>query len=208
MAERECGECSLCCTVLRVDALRKLGGVDCIHQDVDGPGCAIHADRPVICRRYACLWRRGSLDLADRPDRLGAVLDLVSDGNTVRLEIHEAEPGAFEGSPRLRAIAERHRTTIPVRISDASDVLDADRPVHWLLPTGEEQVVRGEWTETRAPDGTISRRRLAVAARLVRRIWLGARRWRVGGYRGGSPGRSPDARGVLSRAVRRWRRGT
>jgi hypothetical protein len=186
IAERACGECSLCCTVLRVDALRKLGGIDCVHQDVDGPGCAIHADRPAICRRYACLWRRGSLGLEDRPDHIGAVLDLVADGNTLRLEIHQAEPGVFDQSPRLRAIAERHRATIPVRISDAADVLDADRPVRWLLPTGEEQVVRGDWTETRAPDGAISRRRLGVAARLVRRIVLRVRRWRVGDYRGHS----------------------
>lgn len=188
IAERECGECSLCCTVLRVDPLRKLGGVDCVHQDVDGPGCAIHAERPSLCRRYACLWRRGSLAFEDRPDRLRAVLDLVSDGTTLRLEIHEAEPGVFAQSPRLRAIAEGHRATIPVRVSDAGDVLDEDRPVLWLLPGGEEKMVRGEWTETRAPDGAISRRRLRAPARLLRRIVLGVRRWRVAGYRGGSPG--------------------
>jgi hypothetical protein len=182
-AERECGDCSLCCTLLRVDALRKLGGVDCVHQDVAGPGCAIHARRPGICRRYACLWRRGSLDVDDRPDRLGAVLDLVAHGATIRLEIHESAPGVFDRSARLQRIASQYRDGMPVRISDAGDVLDADRPSRLLLPGGEEQVVRGEWTESRRLDGVVSRRRLPAFERLVRRILIGVRRFRVRGYR-------------------------
>ena len=182
-AERECGECSLCCTLLRVDALKKLGGVDCVHQDVAGPGCAIHATRPGICRRYACLWRRGSLDEGDRPDRLGAVLDLVSHGATIQLEIHESAPGVFERSARLQAIASRYRDGMPVRISDAADVLDADRPSRLLMPGGEEQIVRGEWTESIGRDGVSSRRRLPVVERCVRRVLLGVRRLRMRGYR-------------------------
>jgi hypothetical protein len=181
---RECGECSLCCTVLRVDALRKLGGVDCIHQDVAGPGCAIHEERPSICRRYACLWRRGSLGIDDRPDRLGAVLDLIAHGETIRLEIHESVPGLYDRSPRLQAIAAEHRGTMPVRISDVGDVLDADRPVRWLLPGGKEQIVRGEWTESKMLDGRVTSRRLSVLARFLRRGALVVRRWRVRGYRG------------------------
>ncbi len=105
-AQRVCGECSLCCTVLRVDALRKLGGVDCLHQDIDGPGCSIHAKRPRICRAYRCAWLKGSFGEADRPDRLGAVSDFVSSGATVQLEIHESEPGLFDRQPRLQEIAE------------------------------------------------------------------------------------------------------
>jgi hypothetical protein len=182
-APRECGDCSLCCTLLRVDALRKLGGVDCVHQDVAGPGCAIHAHRPQVCRRYACLWRGGSLDAADRPDRLGAVLDLVSRGASVQLEIHEAAPGVFDRSARLQAIAAQFRASMQVRISDVADVLDADRPVRILLPGGDEEIVRGEWTESRRRDGAISIRRLPLLERLVRWLMVGLRRLRVKGYR-------------------------
>ena len=91
--ERRCGECSLCCTVLRVDELSKLGGTSCVHQDVDVPGCAIHAARPEICRGYRCLWLRGGLESDDRPDRLRAVVDVRTNGTSSWLEVREADRG-------------------------------------------------------------------------------------------------------------------
>jgi hypothetical protein len=170
--------------VLRVDPLRKLGGVPCVHQDVAGPGCAIHATRPSLCRAYTCLWLAGGLEEADRPDRLGALLDVVSSGPTVRLEIREATPGAFDRSPRLQAIAARYRATMPVRIGDVGDVLDADRPWRVLLPDGEEHRVRGEWREIVRASGEVERARLPLLERLARRALLALRRLRVRGYRG------------------------
>jgi len=185
--ERRCGECSLCCTVLRVDPLRKLGGVPCVHQDVDAPGCAIHPTRPAICRAYTCLWLRGGLDDADRPDRLGAVLDVVSNGPTVRLEIREAVPGAFDRSVALQAIAARYRASMPVRISDVGHVLDPDRPFRILMPDGDEHRVHGEWSEVRRVSGVVERRRLPWLDRWSRRAMLAFGRLRVRGYRGGEP---------------------
>lgn len=191
-AGRRCGACSLCCTVLRVDALRKLGGAHCIHQDIAGPGCAIHATRPGICRAYRCLWLGGGLEDDDRPDRLGAVLDVVSDGATVRLEIREAAPGRFDASPRLRAIAEQYRVSMPVRVSDVAEVRDPDRPFRVLLPGGEEHRVTGEWTEVLRDDRIVGRRRLSWIERVARRAVLAGRRWRQRGMRGGRRA-GPDA---------------
>lgn len=180
---RACGPCSLCCTVLRVDALRKLGGVDCVHQCAQG-GCGIHPRRPDICRAYRCLWLGGGLGDDDRPDRLGAVVDLVAQGGSAWLEIREAFPGAFEGSPRLRAIAEEYRRTMPVRISDTADVLDPERRFRVLLPDGEERLVEGDWTTLRRPGRDDERLRLPPLERWVRRVGLRWRRRRVSGYRG------------------------
>jgi len=61
-AERRCDACSLCCTVLRVDALSKLGGLPCRHLGPPGTGCGIHTRRPGICRAYRCLWLQGGLE--------------------------------------------------------------------------------------------------------------------------------------------------
>ena len=191
-AERVCGEYSLCCTVLRVDALRKLGGIDCLHQDIDGPGCSIHAKRPRICRAYRCAWLKGSFGEADRPDRIGAVLDFVSSGATVQLEIHESEPGSFDRQPRLQEIAEGARASMPVRIRDSRDVLDADRPFLLLLPNGENHRVSGEWSEVTSPPKVsgepevVVRRRLPLLERSLRRLILKVRRWRLRDYRGAS----------------------
>jgi hypothetical protein len=183
---RACGPCSLCCTALRVDELRKLGGTDCVHQRPEG-GCAIHPRRPGICRAYRCLWLRGGLGDDDRPDRLGAVLDVVGAGGTAWLEIREAEPGAYARSPRLQAIAAEHRRAMPVRIGDFADVLDPERAFRVLLPDGEERRVEGEWT-TLVRDGAPERRvRLPRLERWLRRARLAWQRRRVSGYRGTTP---------------------
>ena len=181
MSDRVCGECTLCCTVLRVDELGKLGGVPCPKLRSPeatralGGGCGIHERRPGICRSYRCLWLQGKLAEGDRPDRLGAVLDLVTTGVETRLEIHEAEPGAFSRSPRLQEIAEQLRAAIPVRVLDVGNVLDPDRPYRILLPGGEEQRVEGERVTRLRGGQVVEERRLPWLERMVRRV---ANRWR------------------------------
>jgi hypothetical protein len=173
---RACGSCSLCCTVLRVDVLSKLGGVDCVHQNTNGPGCAIHSERPKICRAYSCLWREGGLPEADRPDSLGAVLDIVSTGPTVQLEIRQARRGAFAASERLQSIAAELGASMPVRISDVADVMNPDAPFEMRLPDGEVHRVAGEWTEVTRPGKPPERRRLPLPERLLRGMILWAKR--------------------------------
>jgi len=173
---RNCGECSACCTVLRVDALQKLGGTPCRHLRRDGPGCAIHPRRPGICRGYRCLWLQGGLEEGDRPDRLGAVLDLVTRGASTQLEVHELAPGALDASPRLRAVVERFRATLAVRVHSPGDPRDPDRPFRVLMPGGEEQRVRGERVATLRRGELVDERRLPWLDRLARR---GALRWRA-----------------------------
>ena len=180
---RECGACSLCCEVLRVDDLRKLGGVRCLYQRPEG-GCGIYAERPAICRDYRCLWLAGGLEDGDRPDGLGAVLDLVAEGGGLWLEIREAEPRVFDRSQRLREIAEEYRLSMPVRVTDVGDVLDAERSYRVLLPDGEERVVVGEWTTVRRPGQPDERRRAPWLDRLGTRLRQTWQRRRVRDYRG------------------------
>ena len=177
VADRVCGECSLCCTVLRVDPLAKLAGTPCTHLGRGGAGCSIYAARPPICREYRCLWLRGGLAPEDRPDRLGAVLDLWARGTDVRLDIRQPLPGIFDRSPRLQRIAARYRDTMAVRITDVGDVMNPDRPFRVLLPDGSENRVRGDIVETVRKGGRVETRRSPWLERAVRR-WLGKRRLR------------------------------
>jgi len=174
---RACGACDLCCTLLRVDELGKPAGRDCVHLRRPGHGCAIHPRRPQVCRDYRCLWLRGGLDDADRPDRLGALLDVVSDGaGGARLDVREAAPGAFERSPRLRAIAKRYRASLPVRVLGPDAVHDPDAPIRILLPDGEEQQVAGDRVSVRRDGEVVARRRAPWLERQARRLAL---RWRA-----------------------------
>lgn len=175
---RSCGSCSLCCTVLRVDELGKLGGTPCRHQRPGHPegGCGIHSSRPAVCRGYRCLWLSGSLDEEDRPDRLGAVLSLASEGAIPTLFVHEAEVGSFDASPRLQRIAARFRETVPVRISAAQDVMNADRPYRVLLSDDVEHRVSGDRVVVYRAGARAEVHRLPWIERGLRRVVLALRR--------------------------------
>jgi len=168
-----------------VDPLRKLGGVPCARLG-DRQGCSIHPVRPAACRVYRCLWLQGSFDAEDRPDKLGAVLDLVSEGGEPRLAVREAEPGAFERSPRLQAIVARHRAFQPVRISHADGTVDPDRAFRVLLPGGLEHRVEGD-TMRVSHDGREARvERRPALDRWLHRATQGLRALRLRRYDDGS----------------------
>jgi hypothetical protein len=175
---RVCGACSLCCTLLRVDVLAKLGGTPCRHQQIGNPegACGIHERRPEICRGYRCLWLNGSLEDADRPDRLGAVLSLTTEGEAPSLFVHEARRGAFDASPRLQEIANVWRESLPVRITDSESVMDPDRPQRVLLAAGEEQIIAGDRITLRRPGRLDEESRLPLLDRSLRRAVLALRR--------------------------------
>ena len=191
-AGRRCGPCSLCCTLLRVDALNKPAGRDCIHQrsgEASG-GCGIHDTRPPVCRAYRCLWLQGGLEDDERPDRIGGVVDLETVGVGLRLGIREAQRGRYDASPALQSIAARYREQMPVRITDAEDVLNPDRPFRVLLADGVEQRVEGDRVEIYREGVLVETRRLPWAERIGRRL---AGWWRARGLDSGARGSSaPD----------------
>ena len=53
---RECGSCSLCCRVLEIAELNKPAHTWCRHCRPGKGGCSIYADRPPVCRGFACMW--------------------------------------------------------------------------------------------------------------------------------------------------------
>lgn len=160
---RACGSCSLCCTLLRVDELGVAAGRRCHHQRVGPHPCGIYEGRPAICRAYRCLWLGGGLRDDDRPDRLGALLDLRAEGPVVRLEIRELERGHFERSLRLQEIAAQYRESMPVRITDVDDLWNPDRPFRVPLAGGEENRVRGDRVEVYRDGRHVETRRLFAA---------------------------------------------
>ncbi|MCJ2069763.1 hypothetical protein MKK75_13345 [Methylobacterium sp. J-030] len=77
VSDRSCGPCTLCCRVLEIQVLGKPAGILCRHNT--GTGCGIYRERPEICARWHCLWRRvGALPDALRPDRSGVIFSLDS----------------------------------------------------------------------------------------------------------------------------------
>ncbi len=103
LAERDCGECTACCTVLTVNTpeFAKPAGVACVN--LTAAGCGIHATRPRICRTWFCAWRRvANMPDEARPDRSGLLVSLTF--------VHKPQ-NCFEG------------VSITVRALDGSDAI-------------------------------------------------------------------------------------
>lgn len=84
---RECGSCTLCCTVTRVPELNKPENVQCSNCK---SGCSIYNERPTSCRTFACEWLKGDLDEIARPDKLHVLLEKLLDVPVILVLI---EPG-------------------------------------------------------------------------------------------------------------------
>lgn len=177
-ASRSCGTCSLCCTVLRVDELGKRAGDDCLHQRGEN-GCGIYESRPAICRSYQCLWRQGGLEDDERPDATGGIVDLETVGVGLRLAIRVERRGRFERSPKLQAIAERYRSEMAVRITDAEDVMNPDRPFQVLLSEGVMHHVEGERIDVYRDGVRVEQIVLPWAERWARRLSIWWRNHRL-----------------------------
>lgn len=99
LADRTCGACTACCTVLTVDTpgFQKPGETPCKYLTIQR--CSIHAERPHICRTWFCAWRRvAALPDEARPDLSGLL---------VSLNFERAPRNCFEGvSIIVRATAE------------------------------------------------------------------------------------------------------
>jgi len=110
LPERPCGDCSVCCTHMSINApgFTKAPGLTCQH--CRSSGCGIYESRPDICRDYRCAWKYASWLRPDmRPDRSGIVIDFT-----------ECDDPAYELEARLfayRDAADFERNPVPDVIS-------------------------------------------------------------------------------------------
>ena len=99
---RECGDCTLCCTLLPVKYFDKPANTPCKHCDV---GCTIHAIRPDVCRSYNCEWLLGELQEDMRPDKTHVVMERLPD---VPVVIAVIEPGHDEALPKMTGALQKY----------------------------------------------------------------------------------------------------
>lgn len=107
---RECGDCTLCCTLLAVQDIDKPAQTRCEHECE--AGCAIYESRPWSCKRFDCLWLKGELPIWARPDKTGVVFDEAKPritGKRMPLLLIEREPGLHKVAklaPLINALGE------------------------------------------------------------------------------------------------------
>ena len=86
-AARQCGDCSLCCKLLRIPELDKPKDEWCPNF-AHRIGCAIYADRPPSCRDFSCCWL---VDPTMGPEWKPSVCKMVLDAKPRLLVVH-ADP--------------------------------------------------------------------------------------------------------------------
>lgn len=87
--DKECGDCTVCCSVLEIEELNKPARVDC--SNLCGKGCSIYSTRPPVCRSFKCVWKVSNWPDKFRPDRCGF---MVYGDNEAKLRIVEFEDNA------------------------------------------------------------------------------------------------------------------
>jgi hypothetical protein len=150
LEDRSCGDCTACCTVLKVDSpdFRKPAGVRCVH--LGAGGCGIHPVRPTICRTWFCVWRRmATLPDAARPDRSGLLVSVnfVADAQN-----------CFEGVainirllPGSRAIEDGMAATVLDHLCDRLVPVWFSDGAHKMLMHPDNEVAGHVVAGTRAP---------------------------------------------------------
>ncbi|MHC4371359.1 MAG: hypothetical protein ACYSW8_27415 [Planctomycetota bacterium] len=72
---RRCGNCTTCCIVMDTTAADPAGIAHAKCGKLCSGGCSIYDDRPEFCKTYQCTWLRGYFSNADRPDRIGVIVE-------------------------------------------------------------------------------------------------------------------------------------
>ncbi|RXH25057.1 MULTISPECIES: hypothetical protein [Bradyrhizobium] len=144
--KRRCGDCTLCCKIMAIEALAKPASAWCGHCR-PGRGCAIYAGRPAECEDFACLWLVNDLlDERWKPSRSKLVLTTSEDGIEVRCD--PGFPDAWRKQPYagdIRAWAvegERNDMTVVVIIGLRMFLITSDHEFDLGVVGPDERIVR------------------------------------------------------------------
>lgn len=108
---RHCDECTLCCKLMGLHALRKPKGVWCPHCDI-GVGCKIYQQRPEPCRTFECRYLVDtSLPDEWQPARCGMVVN--RDPGRVVIQVDVDRSDVWRGEPYYSTIKQWARTSLP-----------------------------------------------------------------------------------------------
>lgn len=94
MSKRECGSCTLCCTVLGLPELNKRAGTRCIYAK-DDLGCRIHDNKPAPCAQFQCAWLQGAGSETMKPSLSHVVLTVTNDNKGIVAHCDPKDPQAW-----------------------------------------------------------------------------------------------------------------
>lgn len=143
---RQCGECSLCCTVMAVDEIKKPENVKCNLLTPMGKCSVHHTGKPASCAEYQCLWLAGAMPEELKPNRSRIVADTDNSGQIVVFHVHPRDRGAWN-KPAVRkwmdSISDRLMIVVVCGEERIAFGLHADRNVRFVEV--ESKGVKRQW---------------------------------------------------------------
>lgn len=106
---KDCGDCTVCCTIMEVPALAKAAHTRCRHVLTTG-GCGVYADRPNACRVFDCGYLQNP-ELGDewRPDRAGFLMYFSDGAPRLNVVVHLEAENSWRREPYLSQLREWSR---------------------------------------------------------------------------------------------------
>ena len=96
---RSCAGCTMCCKLLKVEALDKPRQIWCKHCQI-GSWCKIYDTRPLACRQFYCGYLiNAPLGEHWKPTSSKMVLDYEADANRIVVHVDSSRPGAWREEP-------------------------------------------------------------------------------------------------------------
>lgn len=141
-AGRSCGPCDLCCKLPSIDwpeypELEKPADEFCKHC-IPATGCAIHADRPMHCASFQCLWLMGFGAEELKPDRIGGFFDAIDEGTLFLIADRERpDPRTLPAVARFIADWKARRKAKLVMYRDGKEI--HERPDRSSGPPGRRE---------------------------------------------------------------------
>lgn len=150
-----CGGCTACCTVMRVEEIKKEPYTACKHECA--AGCAIYTTRPASCRGFTCLWHDGVIIIDGdrhhpvfRPDMFG-VMFYWSQEETFGLPAGsvliaaETTEGAIESPPAHNLLVKmaKENVVVLIRKDGGRSVVGPERMMEYIA--GEVERVKQQY---------------------------------------------------------------
>lgn len=143
---RSCEGCTMCCKLLRIEALDKPRSQWCDHCDI-GVGCKIYEDRPTECRTFNCGYLTEA-HIGDhwKPAKSKMVIALATDANRLTVFVDPDRPDAWRKEPYYSDIkswaraAVKNRGRVIVSLGNEVIVVTPDDETN-LGPVDEDQLI-------------------------------------------------------------------
>ena len=155
-AVRGCAACTLCCKIMKIDALNKPRGVWCRNCRPEW-GCVVYQDKPQECTTFMCGYLTDPrLGEEWKPSKSKIVLVTDSSGNRLVAHVDPQRPNAWKQEPYYSGLKEWARSGLPlgkqvaVCIGQRTYFILPDRDVDLGIVGDDDCIVTGERA---TPDG-------------------------------------------------------